>query len=217
VKRSTARDSTFHVKRSTTGDPTFHVEHTPPAKDAKRPRPSEAELNAALAKKVPDLIAPDLRILFCGINPGRYSAAAGKHFAGPGNRMWPSLFAAGLTPRLFTPFDSEELLALGYGITNIVARATATAEELSKHEIVAGLRVLEKKARKYRPRIVAFLGLGAYRTAFARPRAVDGLQPETLGPSKLWLLPNPSGLNAHHQGEPMIRMFRELRLYAERG
>ena len=182
----------------------------------KRRRPTEAELNAALKKRVPDLIAPDLRILFCGINPGRYSAAAGRHFAGPGNRMWPSLFAAGFTPRLFTPFDSEELLALGYGITNIVARTTASADELSKHEIVAGLGALEKKARKYRPRIIAILGFGAYRTAFGQRHAVEGLQPERLGPSAVWLLPNPSGLNAHHQGEPMIRMFRELRLYAER-
>ncbi len=125
---------------------------------------------------MPDVIAAGLAVLFVGINPGLYTAAIGHHFGRPGNRFWPALHAGGFTPRLFSPYEERELLPLGYGITNVVARATATADELTQAELLEGGRRLTAKARRYRPRILAFLGIGAYRVAFARPRA-------TLGPA----------------------------------
>jgi TDG/mug DNA glycosylase family protein len=161
---------------------------------------------------VPDVIAPGLRVLFCGINPGLYTAAVGHHFARPGNRFWPALFAAGFTDRLLSPFEEHELLANGYGITNVVERATATAAELSVEEYIEGGRQLETKARRYRPRFIAVLGVGAYRTAFDKPKAKLGLQPESIGETFLWVLPNPSGLNAHYQPKDLARLFKELRL-----
>jgi TDG/mug DNA glycosylase family protein len=173
-------------------------------------RPTKAQLEAATAKTVPDVIRPDLDVLFCGINPGRYSAAVGHHFAGPGNLFWPTLFAAGFTPRRFTAFEESELLPLGFGITNLVSRASASASELRPDELRAGARVLTRKVSKLSPRFVAFVGLGAYRTAFDRRKAQVGLQPETIGSSRLWLLPNPSGLNAHHQPPILKQMFSEL-------
>ena len=173
-------------------------------------RPTKAQLEAAVHKTVPDLVRPDLDILFCGINPGRYSAAVGHHFAGPGNLFWPTLFAAGFTPRRLTPFEEAQLLPLGFGITNFVSRATAAAADLTPDEIRTGARILAGKIKKLKPRFVAFLGLQAYRTAFDRRKAQPGLLPETIGSSRLWLLPNPSGLNAHHQPAVLTPMFATL-------
>jgi TDG/mug DNA glycosylase family protein len=178
-------------------------------------RPTAEDLQRAYGKTVPDLIAPGLKVLFCGINPGLYSGATGLHFARPGNRFWPALFAAGFTPRLLHPSEREELLQAGYGITAIVRRATATAAELGDDEYRKGKIALEKKVRKYKPRWVAILGLGAYRTGFDRPRAKAGRQEERIGSAGLWVLPNPSGLNANHQLPQLTEMFRELRIASE--
>jgi double-stranded uracil-DNA glycosylase len=179
-------------------------------------KPTLSDLRAGADRTVRDVIRPGLRVLFCGINPGLYSAAVGHHFARPGNRFWPSLFAAGFTDRLLAPKEERQLLARGYGITNVVARASAAADELSPSELTAGARALAKKVLRYRPRILAMLGVGAYRAAFARPEATLGLQPETIGGTSIWLLPNPSGLNAHYQQADLTRLFRELRAAAER-
>jgi TDG/mug DNA glycosylase family protein len=178
-------------------------------------RPTKAELLAAKDKSIPDVIAPDLRVLFCGINPGLYSGATGHHFARPGNRFWPALYAAGFTNRLLAPYEEQELLPRGYGITNVVNRATATAAELSAEEIVAGGRRLEATARRFRPRCIAILGITVYRTAFGRPKAILGHQEELVGKSILWILPNPSGLNAHYQPKDLARVFGALRAAVE--
>jgi TDG/mug DNA glycosylase family protein len=177
-------------------------------------KPTKEEIQAARDKPVPELIAPELKVLFVGINPGLYTAAIGHHFGRPGNRFWPVLHAAGFTDRLLSPFEEPELLKLGYGITNLVNRATATADELSKEELEAGGRRLEANVQEFRPRTVAVLGVGAYRSAFGRPKASTGPQPERMGEAKLWVLPNPSGLNAHYQLEDLARLFRELKLAA---
>jgi TDG/mug DNA glycosylase family protein len=174
-------------------------------------KPSKAEILAAAGKTVADVIAPDLSVLFCGINPGLYTAAVGHHFARPGNRFWPALHAAGFTDRLLSPFEECQLLALGYGITNVVERATATAAELSAPEFIEGGRRLAAKVKKFRPRFLAVLGVTAYRTAFAQPKAALGLQPETIARTRIWVLPNPSGLNAHYQPKDLARLFSELR------
>ncbi len=174
-------------------------------------KPSKEEILAAAGKTVPDVIAPGLRVLFCGINPGLYSAAVGHHFARPGNRFWPTLFAAGFTGRLLAPEEERELLKHRYGITNIVARASAAADELSEAELTAGARTLTAKVRRYRPIVLAVLGVGAYRIAFARPKAAVGLQPEPIGETRVWLLPNPSGRTAHYRAAELARLFRELR------
>lgn len=173
--------------------------------------PSRAELLAAKGKTVPDVIAPHLRVLFCGINPGLYSGATGHHFARPGNRFWPVLHRAGFTERLLAPAEERTLLRYGFGVTNLVARSTAAADELTKAELVAGRRRLQAKAIRYEPRIVAVLGVGAYRAAFGRPKATIGLQPESLGRAAVWVLPNPSGLNAHYQMSGLVRVFSALR------
>ena len=179
-------------------------------------KPTKEELIAAKNKTVRDVIARDLRVLFCGINPGLYSGATGHHFARPGNRFWPALYNGGFTERLLSPFEERELLKSGYGITNIVARTTATADELEEEELIEGGRRLRAKVRRYRPLVLAVLGIGAYRTAFERPRAVLGPQSETIGDTLIWILPNPSGLNAHYQPKDLARLFRELRLQVER-
>ncbi|HSP81540.1 MAG TPA: G/U mismatch-specific DNA glycosylase [Myxococcaceae bacterium] len=161
------------------------------------------------------MIAPGLKVLFCGINPSLYTAAVGCHFGRPGNRFWPALHASGFTERLLAPYEQEELLARGYGITNVVERATATADELSAREFVEGGRRLEARVRRYGPRFLAVLGIGAWRSAFERPGASLGLQPEPLGGARVWVLPNPSGLNAHYRLEDLARLFRELRQAVE--
>ena len=165
---------------------------------------------AAAGRTVPDVIAPGLRVLFCGINPGLYSGATGHHFARPGNRFWPVLHRAGFTDRVLAPWEERELLVRGYGITNLVARATAAAAELTANEFIAGARRLERKVKRYRPEWVAVVGIGAYRTAFGRSKAMIGPQPERIGPARLWLLPQPSGLNANHQMPELTAAFREL-------
>lgn len=175
------------------------------------PRPTAGEVRAAVGRRVPDIARPGLRVLFCGINPGLYSGATGHHFARPGNRFWPALHAAGFTRRLLAPWEEAELLPLGLGITNLVARATASAAELGRAELVAGRRGLERKVRRYRPAWLAMLGIGAYRVAFGRPGARLGRQPETLGTTGIWVLPNPSGLNAHHQLADLALALAQLR------
>lgn len=170
---------------------------------------------AAAGRTVKDVIAPGLRVLFCGINPGLYTAATGHPFARPGNRFWPALHASGFTPRLLAPHEARTLLALGYGITSVVARATATADELTREEFVAGGRKLAAKVRRYQPEFLAVLGVGAYRAAFARPKARLGPQDERIGATIVWVLPNPSGLNAHYQPKDLARLFAELRAAAE--
>ena len=179
-------------------------------------KPTRAEILAAAAKTVPDLIAPGLKILFVGINPGLYTAAIGRHFGRPGNRFWPALYAGGLTPRLLSPYENHQLLGLGYGITNIVRRATAAADELSAEELLAGARRLRRKIARYRPRLVAILGVEAYRRAFRRPGATVGLQTDRIGGARVWVLPNPSGLNAHYLPRDLARLFRALRRESER-
>lgn len=178
-------------------------------------KPTKAQLLAATEKTVADVIAPDLRVLFSGINPGLYTAAVGHHFARPGNRFWPALHAAGFTDRLLSPFDERELLKKGYGITNVVPRTTATADLLTKDEIVAGGEKLRRKVLRYRPKVLAVLGVGAYRTAFNKPKAGVGRQSEMIGGTILWVLPNPSGLNAHYQAGELARLFRELKEFAD--
>jgi TDG/mug DNA glycosylase family protein len=180
-------------------------------------RPTKAELLAAKDKSIPDVIAPDLRVLFCGINPGLYSGATGHHFARPGNRFWPALYAGGFTDRLLAPYEEQELLPRGYGITNVVNRATATAAELSAEELVAGGQRLLATARRYRPRCIAVLGVTAYRAAFGRPKANFGQQGERIADAIVWVLPNPSGLNAHFQPKDLARVFGELRAAVDGG
>ena len=175
-------------------------------------KPTKEQLRAAEGKTVKDVIAPHLRVLFCGINPGLYTAAVGHHFARPGNRFWPALHAAGFTVRLVSPFNERELLENGYGITNVVMRATATADELTPEELRTGGKRLRAKVRRYKPGFLAVLGVGAYRAAWERPKAVIGRQEETIGDTVVWVLPNPSGLNAHYQAGALAVMFRELRM-----
>jgi double-stranded uracil-DNA glycosylase len=160
---------------------------------------------------VPDVLGPGLRLLFCGINPGLWSAAVGHHFARPGNRFWKALHLGGLTPRLLAPDEEGVLVTLGLGITNLVARATAGAADLGPEELRAGGAALAAKAAAAGPEVVAVLGVGAYRTAFARPTAAVGPQPDPIGGARAWLLPNPSGLNAHYQLADLAEAFAELR------
>ena len=180
-------------------------------------KPSREQLLAAAGRTVPDVIAPGLTVLFCGINPGLYSGFTGHHFARPGNRFWPALHAAGFTPRVFRPDEQIELLPLGYGITNLVERATAAAAELSSGELMAGAQALSQKVARYRPLVVAVLGIGAHRQAFGRPRAASGLQPERIGPASLWVLPNPSGLAAHYTPAMLAEIYRTFREAATEG
>jgi TDG/mug DNA glycosylase family protein len=179
--------------------------------EASAGRPTPAALRAARGRKIPDVIAPGLRVLFCGINPSLYSAATGHHFARPGNRFWPALHAAGFTKRRLAPPEQRALLGDGLGITNLVARATASAAELAPAELAAGRRRLIAKVRRWRPDVVAELGVEAYRRAFARPHAALGPQPERLAGATLWVLPNPSGLNAHYQLRDLVALYRRLR------
>lgn len=174
-------------------------------------KPTRADLLAAKNKTIRDVIAPNLRVLFCGINPGLYSGATGHHFARPGNRFWPTLFHAGFTPRLLHPSEERELLRYGYGITNLVRRATATADELSPDELVAGQKRLKAKVKRFRPKVLAVLGISAYRTAFAQKVVTLGRQTDQFANSIVWVLPNPSGLNAHYQLTDLAKHFQVLR------
>jgi double-stranded uracil-DNA glycosylase len=174
-------------------------------------RPTAVDLAAARDVAIADVMAPGMRILFCGINPSLYSGATGHHFARPGNRFWPVLHLAGFTPRRFAPDETDELLASGIGLTNIVNRATATAAELTPAELRAGGQRLRRAIRAFRPHAVAVVGVSAYRIAFDRRTAAIGAQPELLEGALLWVLPNPSGLNAHYQVDDLVRAFAELR------
>ena len=175
------------------------------------PRPSPEDLERAGDRTIPDLVGPGLRVLFCGINPGLWSGAAGLHFARPGNRFWKVLHGAGFTDRVLDPAEQAVLPSLGSGITNLVARTTAAASELSADELRAGAAALERTARRLRPGAVAVVGMQAYRTAFRRPRAGMGPQAEALAGSALWVLPNPSGLQARYQLPEMVAAYAELR------
>lgn len=172
-------------------------------------KPTPDEIQLAYGSTLPDVIAPGLRMLFCGINPGLYSAAVGHNFARPGNRFWPTLSAAGITPRLLAPDEEGELLSWGVGITNIVNRATATAAELTPEELRDGSKRLVKKVERYRPHTLAILGISAYRIAFNVPKAGLGRQRIQIGETVVWVLPNPSGLNAHYQIDDLAQWFRQ--------
>ncbi|MCD9878362.1 G/U mismatch-specific DNA glycosylase [Streptomyces guryensis] len=173
-----------------------------------------AELEAARDRLVPDVVADGLSVLFCGINPGLMTAATGHHFARPGNRFWPVLHLSGFTPRLMKPSEQGELLSYGLGITNVVARATARADELGAEEYREGGRVLALKTEQLRPRWLAVVGVTAYRAAFDDRLAQVGPQERTFGETRVWVLPNPSGLNAHWTAETMAQEFGRLRVRA---
>ncbi len=174
-------------------------------------RPTKQQLAESYGRTLPDLGAPGLRVLLVGINPSLWSGWSGRHFGRPSNRLWTTLHEAGLTPRRLAPEDTAELLAAGIGITNLVARATARADELSDDEIRAGVPGLRELVREWRPRAVAVLGVTAFRVAFGRPKATVGRQPETFEGSLLWVLPNPSGLNAHYQQAALTAEYAALR------
>lgn len=174
-------------------------------------KPTRAELAAARGRSIADVIAKDLDVLFVGINPGLYSGATGHHFARPGNRFWRALAGAGFTDGIVSPFRDAELIERGLGITNLVGRATARADELDDAELRAGAVTLAAKVDRFTPRFVAIVGVGAYRIAFDRRGAGFGRQPEAIGSSALWILPNPSGLNAHHQVPDLVAAFADLR------
>ena len=173
--------------------------------------PTAIELRRARRRTIPDILAPGLRVLFCGINPGLYSAAIGHHFGRPGNRFWKALHLSGFTSRLLSPYEDTTLLDLGLGITNMCPRTTARADELTPDELAHGALVVAGKAAQYRPRFVAVLGVGAYRLGYARPEAAVGRQDEPIGGCAAWVLPNPSGLNAHYGLDDLARHFRALR------
>src|SRR5438445_2228604 len=179
-------------------------------------RPTRDDLLAAHGKSVPDVIAPGLRVLFCGINPGLYTAAVGHHFARPGNRFWPALHRAGFTDRQLSPFDERELLERRIGVTNLFNFATANADELAAADLRRGGELLARKVRRHRPRIVAILGLGAYRLAFGATRVLVGRQEQRIGDTEVWALPNPSGRTAGYQLDALVLAFRALRRAADR-
>lgn len=178
-------------------------------------RPTPDQIRAAEGKTISDVISDDLDVLFCGINPSLYTAAVGHHFARPGNRFWPALHASGFTPRVLAPSEERELLSLGLGITNLVARATARADQLRRDEIAQGAHRLREKLLERRPRFVAILGVQSYRIGFDEPAATVGPQPRNVGSTRVWLLPNPSGLNAHYTPAALAEEFRKLRMKAK--
>ncbi|WP_224284550.1 G/U mismatch-specific DNA glycosylase [Streptomyces sp. LS1784] len=174
-------------------------------------KPTAEQLLAARDTTIPDVTGPGLRVLFCGINPGLWSGATGHHFARPGNRFWPALHRSGFTGRQYRPDEQQELLALGLGITNVAPRTTAKADELTAEELREGGAALRERVLRLRPRVLAVLGIGAYRTAFGQRRAALGRQPEGIGDTEVWVLPNPSGLNAHYTLDGLAEEFRTLR------
>jgi double-stranded uracil-DNA glycosylase len=186
-----------------------------PTQGGRAARPTRADLAAATALTLPDVVGPNLRVLFSGINPGLYSAATGHHFARPGNRFWPALHQSGFTDRQLRPDEQDLLPALGLGITNVAARATARADELTAAELHHGGQVLVALVNRIRPRFLAVLGVTAYRTAFGQRQAAVGPQPERLGDTRVWILPNPSGLNAHWSAGDLAAAFAQLRTAAD--
>lgn len=181
---------------------------------------TRAELESFRGATLPDLLGDTVRLLFVGINPGLWTAAVQAHFGRRGNRFYPALYRAGIVDRLidasngFTEADRKHLVERGIGITNLVAGATARADEIDTAELVAGSRSLERRVSAVRPDVVAILGITAYRTAFARPRATAGRQAEDLGGAQLWVVPNPSGLNAHARLDDLAKAYREVALAA---
>ncbi len=174
-------------------------------------KPTADELRAAVNRTMPDILHPELEVVFCGINPSIYSVVVGHHFARPGNRFWKAMYASGFTPHLLAPHQDHDLLSYGCGVTNVVDRATVSADELSREELVAGGERLAAKMRRLKPTWLAVLGIGAYRIAFAKSRANLGLQESNIGGARVWVLPNPSGLNAHYQPAELARLFGDLR------
>lgn len=174
-------------------------------------RPTREQIAAAYGRRVRDVAGPGLDVLFVGINPGLYSGAVGHHFARPGNRFWKALNGAGFTPDVVTPFAERRLLQHGLGVTNLVARATARADELSPEELRLGATRLRARVRRLRPRFVAFLGVSAFRVAFGRPKARVGEQDERIAGTRVWVLPNPSGRTAGYQLPELVEAFRALR------
>lgn len=172
------------------------------------------ELQAARDRTVPDVVAGGLRVLFCGINPSLTTSATGHHFAFPGNRFWPVLHLSGFTARRLRPCEQSELLQYGLGITNVVARATARADELSAEEFRAGGQILTAKVERLQPQWLAVVGITAYRTAFSERQARIGPQDQTIGGAHVWALPNPSGLNAHWTAQAMAEEYGRLRTAA---
>ncbi|MCY6488727.1 MULTISPECIES: G/U mismatch-specific DNA glycosylase [Leptolyngbya] len=177
-------------------------------------KPTKAEIAAAYRQTLPDVIAPDLNILFSGINPSLYSAAVGHHFARPGNRFWKAIHLAGFTERLLSPFEDRTLLDRGFGLTNLAEPATARADELTSEDFIAGHEKLAQKLQQYKPKYLAVLGVSAYRIAFNQPKAQMGRQPEPLFDTTIWVLPNPSGLNAHYQVDGLAQMYKLLHMAA---
>jgi double-stranded uracil-DNA glycosylase len=176
-------------------------------------KPTKQQLSEALGKDVPDIIQLNLKVLFCGINPGLYSAAVGHHFARPGNRFWPVLHKSGFTPEIYSPFEEQKLRQFGYGITNIVNKATSAASDLSKEEIRESGKSLVKKVLKYHPKVLAILGVGAFREAFGKKEVHIGRQDQEIETTTLWVLPNPSGLNANYQLDKLVELFKELYVF----
>ena len=174
-------------------------------------KPTKEQVAQSVNKQISDVIAPGIKLLFCGINPGLYTAAIEKHFGRPGNRFWPALFAGGITPRLYSPFEQHLLLIDNIGITNLVNRATARADEVGEKELQKGAEFLSEKIARYKPEAVAILGITTYRTAFKKPRAKLGLQDDVISGAKIWVLPNPSGLNAHFQIKDLGLLFAQLK------
>ncbi|HEU5287049.1 MAG TPA: G/U mismatch-specific DNA glycosylase [Candidatus Limnocylindria bacterium] len=179
-------------------------------------RPTREQLEAARGKGVRDVVGPDLDVLFCGINPGLYTAAIGHHFGRPGNRFWKVLHLAGFTPRELSPFEERELLRYGCGVTNLVNVATARADELDDADLVRGAARLTRAVRRWRPKAVAILGMDAYRTAFARRRTAVGPQEARIADAAVWVLPNTSGLQASYQLADLVRLFGALRAATRR-
>lgn len=179
--------------------------------DRSRSTPTKAELQAAYGAVIPDLGGPGIRVLLVGINPSLFSGWSGLHFARPGNRLWRTLQESGFTDRRLAPGDTEAIQAAGLGITNLVARATARADELTDEEIRAGVLPLEALVRAWRPPFVAFLGISTYRIAFSHKSATVGEAPERFEGARTWVLPNPSGLNAHYQQPDLNAAYDELR------
>ena len=175
--------------------------------------PRRAPPPTARAKPLPDVVAPGIDVLFCGINPSLISARLGHHYARPGNRFWPALHRAGFTPRLLAPSEDATLPRYGLGLTNLVDRPTASASELTAEELRAGAAALERLVRQVRPTLLCVVGLAAWRGGFGRPKAAVGLQAETVGGRPVWVVPNPSGLNAHYQLPELAELFAEVRLH----
>ena len=174
-------------------------------------KPTKQELADSVNNTIHDVIDYNLKVLFCGINPGLYTAATGFHFARPGNRFWPALYKSGFTKELLKPYDQEKLLEYKYGITNFVSRTTNAAAELNRKEYELGAKILTEKVLKYKPEYLVVLGIGAYKAGFNRKQAKIGLQDHKIGDTKIWILPNPSGLNANFTPTDLARLFGELR------